>query len=836
MGFLRVQGKNRMSSQPVRESIYADLNGGLNERSTDFTKSQSPEAGLQLSDTRNSDFFSIEGIAKRNGKAKRGADVGTPASVASQTTEDLTRDTGSPTGGAVLLIAFKFTASSTTTIAQATMKIITNIQGLFSDYRYRIMSDVAGVPTTGLGTTQSFPDPDSLSAVSPVTLNFSSPVSVTSATTYWLVLQAQSVAGTSSTPAAIGTRRDSGSTTASDVQYSLNNGATWANDGAVGRGYFDVIHTGSAPIQGLYDYQVDDGAGGFTQKLISVSGDGTDAKIYQLSGPVTDATGAWTSIKTVAGAHGQNKLFDFATQNKYLFVSDSATVANQCWDGSNAATMTHGYRPTVVATTPTTTAGTGTWTSANNVKIMLITALKSGGFRASAPITVAIANTGHYIDVTGTGGINSTASQYSFDVGVLATKVFATKPGGEVYYKVKSSRLTNFIGSSTQNPLANDETGFRIQGDLDAAIEAENSIAQEFTKTQAYMTGQNDMPKSRFLQTGSNFLFLAGDPLNQSRVWIMSSAEPQICGIGTSSGADGTFVEVGKDDGESITGIFWADGYLFAHKSHSIHRIEYNSSSNTWSQRLINPDFGALSHWSIQKTQIGITFVSEKGFALHDSTAARVFLAERIGNKFDPSNSTRFNLASMQYLTSAHYTTKRQIIWSVSSTSATIRDLVMIYNYETDTLSLHDGVTANYFARISDANKFIEYWSGDYSGRVFKHDTGTNDGGAAIAWYADTPNMSLTDAYGFKRLKYLVVSGTVQSAGTLYCDVFLDKSATLNYRVTFDMSDANFKNGLRVPLRGVCKFVKFKFKNSNVDVPVFIDGFELHYQMLGSRL
>jgi len=153
-----------------------------------------------------------------------------------------------------------------------------------------------------------------------------------------------------------------------------------------------------------------------------------------------------------------------------------------------------------------------------------------------------------------------------------------------------------------------------------------------------------------------------------------------------------------------------------------------------------------------------------------------------------------------------------------------------------NSISLHDGINANYFTSMDDANGFREAWSGDYLGVVHKHDTGTNDNSASINWYATTPNMSLGDAYGKKRLRFIKVSGDVQSSGTLAIDVYLDKATTADYTVTLDMSDSEFDRGLRVPLRGVAEYVKLKFRNSELDVPVTIDGFKLYYQHLGSRV
>jgi hypothetical protein len=189
----------------------------------------------------------------------------------------------------------------------------------------------------------------------------------------------------------------------------------------------------------------------------------------------------------------------------------------------------------------------------------------------------------------------------------------------------------------------------------------------------------------------------------------------------------------------------------------------------------------------------------------------------------------------MRYTTCGINSTKQQIWWGVSSTNAKTRDLTLVYDFENEAFYEHD-LSANYYAEISDSNFFRTIWSGDYSSQVFKNDSGTSDNGSAINFYFSTPWFASGNPFDWNKFQHLWISGTQQSSGTLYVDVYYDFSGTIGQTVSFDMTSPLFPAGkLYVPLQPTAHAVRFVVRNSELDVPVQINAIGISYQELGTR-
>jgi hypothetical protein len=248
-------------------------------------------------------------------------------------------------------------------------------------------------------------------------------------------------------------------------------------------------------------------------------------------------------------------------------------------------------------------------------------------------------------------------------------------------------------------------------------------------------------------------------------------------------------------------------------------------------------DIGCLSHWGIQDIDKGFVFLSQQGPAIcWGSYITLIQGAENILNLFEANDPSVFNLSSTKYATSFCKETKKQVGWGVSSTSATVRDLVLMYDYEKNIFWLNDSVQANYFARITDTNGTAQVWSGDYSGQVFQHDTGTNDNGSAINWYWKTPHISLMGVGQPAMLRKVEISGQKQSAGTLYIDLYLDQSSTPAATYTVDMTTDQFTIASNVYVDRSAEWFQLGFRNSELDVPVKITGMHWHWQEIGHQI
>jgi hypothetical protein len=242
----------------------------------------------------------------------------------------------------------------------------------------------------------------------------------------------------------------------------------------------------------------------------------------------------WTEIDTTQTA-GQDVICDFAMHNNYLFVCDYANNSNRVWNGVEAGTatqslMNHGYQNSF--TIGESAAGGGlSDTTGTGYKVMSVTKLESGGYRAteSARQTITGGGSSNEINLTSIT-MDAVHTEFHFDIDSTATTWFMTEDGGDLYYKIPAANY-----SEAANPAANTVSSIDITSV--ANLTSANTLAEEYTRTQEYFTGQVAAPQTKFFATGQGALFCAGDPNNKSRVWIPSLNEPQVFGDGTSSGA-----------------------------------------------------------------------------------------------------------------------------------------------------------------------------------------------------------------------------------------------------------------------------------------------------------
>lgn len=685
------------------------------------------------------------------------------------------------------------------------------------------------VVTNGTSTTQV-----ATSSTTPANVTFNFPIapSLTAATKYWLVIKFENPS-----KQAVGfLGGDSGS--GALMRKSNENTPNWIANGT-GQLFYSAQASGDATTcQGLFDYQLES-SGTFSQKVMAFFG----GKLYYKDGSsYTALTGALTS--------GQDVLVDFAVASNLLFFCDYANDNNRVWNGVEAgtpsqSTMQHGYRASFSAATAATG---GTWSGTGWVRLMAVTTMNSGGYRASAYVDIDIDNTGKHINVN-TVKMDKAYDEFTFDVDDDATLFFMSPVVGtsgttdtdlldrQTLYKIPDAAIANADTGSSAQPLSDSVDNFDIT--TDSGLTSENTLLDEYSKDQTYFTNQVATPRAKFLASGFGYVLMAGDPNNTSRVWQSAQYGPQIWS--TDGGTAGDFYEIGEEnDGQKVRAIYVWGGGFYAFKDKDVYFYSFTADTTIAfvPTKLKSNGMSCLSHFAIVEMPEGLVFPTQTGMAIirQGSDVVEPFAQEKIGDLFESGSSDSFNLTAMEFSTAANNQNKRLAVFGTSTNAATTRDRVLVYDYEIGGWWTRDGVSANYFASVADSDGFPEFWSGDYSGKVFKHDTGTDDDGAVISFEIDTPYLIFGDPDQAKRIRRLTLKGEVQSSGTLSVDVYKDyDDDTIVTTLSYDMSDARFKTWLEASLNVTCRAIKFKFKNSEANTDVQLDGFVVHYQDLGIR-
>jgi hypothetical protein len=798
---MRNQGKSN------KYEVFSNLNGGLATRPTPLVIEAGSKKKMLSPALRNVDFFAKGGIDKRNGKTIQGSAISS-TSYQSQTTEDLTISLTSV--GGEYAIAQKITTGAAVSVASIAVKISADsATGTSTPTTCKIYTNSSGIPgalvTNGTSSIQTLND-----SATPVltTFTFPTPPSLSGATIYWFVFDFDG--GPGDIGYMKGTTGASGNVK-TDASYDSGSWASLSRDL-----YYVITSTATTNvIQGIYDFRFGSSS---TQKQMAAMG----GALYW------NNSGTWTSLTTGLGS-GQNNLWSFSALDDYLFTWDNGTNISRWWNGSASATSPHGYRP---VGTFARSAGGGSIAN-GTYKLMMVTTLTSGGFRSSAEATVT--TTGGGTDKIAASGvaIDDVAAQFGPDHAGndTATKIFMTTAGGSIYYKLATGSV------SVGNPIPDATPAFNVTA---APAGTENTLLDEYGVPQEYFTNQITTPTCKYSTVFNNFLVMAGDGTYPRRIWFSELGAPQIWAApavdSTSSPIYGTYLDIGdSDDNEPLVGVFAWGEYLYALKRHSVYIVAYTGNASAPFQvKNISRGLGCLSHWSCKALGSSrFVFISERGPVECYGTVVRLIPSSaNILDRFDPNNSSRYNLAAMQYTTGGNNSTKMQVWWGVSSTSATTRDLTLVYDYENDSFWEND-VSANYYAEVTDSNFFPSVWSGDYSAQIFKMDNGTTDNGSAIDFYFDTPWYQGSEANVWKQWDNLFIQGTVQNSGTLSVDVYLDFATSSSYSLTYDMTAAEFKGGSNRPLGDRSKAIKFRVRNSELSVPVHIDSIAIAYQDLG---
>lgn len=597
---------------------------------------------------------------------------------------------------------------------------------------------------------------------------------------------------------------------------------------------------------------------GYTAKgnELTFTVDGTDNSILNMTTATQSASGLYPGkllyISGGALGHGEIAAIDaFVTTgtagdtNYYVtqITLTSTVKADRTTANYNGVTIT-------------STASGGSITTSGALtcfKIMGITQMKSGGYRASEEISIDVKDgTSGQIQISDLlMNATFTGAQFGFDIPSSATTWFMTKAfnptlkpseplsaATQVYYKIPAPSL-----STSVNPMLNSETAFDINTQVAGT---EHTTLNEYNLEQAYFTEQVDAPKVKYMRVFNNFMCEAGDPCFPSRLWISELLSPQIWS--EFGGTQGSFLDINPDDGDEIVGIKPWSTFLFIFKNHGVFRMSFTANADTpFEIQKVSGSVGALSHFAIQETDGGLVFLTEKGPAIckgyyvtytafggpQDSISG----LGGVDPLFDANYSAPLNFDALKYSVSGNDTQHKRLWFSVTQgTDSTYRDKALIYDYAHNQWWLNNNI-ANYYASIADTNNFISVWSGNYIAQVYQQEAGFSDEpGIPIDFSYTMPPVYSGDTFGWMNVRRLWISGIPSTGGSSTLTVTATSLPAGDVRtLTFDMTNSELPYGIYQPLQGDCKALQIQLTHSD-NVPLNITGIRLDYEPNGDRV
>lgn len=263
---------------------------------------------------------------------------------------------------------------------------------------------------------------------------------------------------------------------------------------------------------------------------------------------------------------------------------------------------------------------------------------------------------------------------------------------------------------------------------------------------------------------------------------------------------------------------------------------------------------GCIAYKSIVKVDNNLVFLSDRGFYSFDGINVH-YLSQGIVTTIADLNYNRINKTIAEL-----YKAKNQIWFSVSTGSNTRHNAVICMTYDPTAsedagikeanvaFANYTGMAINAFGLETSSTELDRLYTGNYAGRVYQQDKGTDDDGAGIAFKVKSPPIDAGEPEEFKRFRYIWLFIKQAGSYSVSIDYKTDfgvggSSATVTLSVAGNQSlwgtmvwgtgtwGGNTIIKSRVGLKAKGHFIEITFSNSNVGQPISIKGFSLISQL-----
>ena len=193
------------------------------------------------------------------------------------------------------------------------------------------------------------------------------------------------------------------------------------------------------------------------------------------------------------------------------------------------------------------------------------------------------------------------------------------------------------------------------------------------------------------------------------------------------------FIDVGKDDGQEITGLVPMLDTLYIFKDDSIYRLSGTNRDDFVLSLMVN-GMGCVGGHTIQIIDNRFLFQDTDGFYIYDGGINVRKISTKIEGTLDGINESR-NPQNV----SANFKRLNQYWCGVANGASSVTNLILVYDYFHDAWTKYVGIPAQAFTTVLDTNSKEQLYHGDFNlGAVFLQEDGDNDFGQPINAYYQT--------------------------------------------------------------------------------------------------
>lgn len=299
------------------------------------------------------------------------------------------------------------------------------------------------------------------------------------------------------------------------------------------------------------------------------------------------------------------------------------------------------------------------------------------------------------------------------------------------------------------------------------------------------------------------------------------------------------FNDVARDDGQTIICLKTLADRLVIFKERSIYLAFFTGDSDVpFRFQKSNSPVGCIAQHSVQEIDNGLVFLATDGIYYFDGNNS-FKVSDRISTTLLGYNTLQFSQA-----TSMYQHDKNRYYLALTGPAATTNNRIIVWDSHNNALSLYTGMAPSAMEMVYASGINERPYFGDYSGFVYRADTGTDDHPlnveTKITSYAYTGWIDFDDLCDKKGIPSIYVYHQNQD-GVLTISYSYDFEESDQYSLSFSMSlsSSTWGSGIwdqmiwggtggrvvRKDLNGRGRVVRFGFKNSNLGETFRIDGF-----------
>jgi hypothetical protein len=316
---------------------------------------------------------------------------------------------------------------------------------------------------------------------------------------------------------------------------------------------------------------------------------------------------------------------------------------------------------------------------------------------------------------------------------------------------------------------------FATQNDILFIVNGENVNKKWDGTTFADQAGSP--PIAKYIRVHKNRMFLAGNPTNPSRLYFSELGDPENWPVLY-------FIDIGKGDGDKITGFGVLLDNLVIFKTNSIWVLQGDSPSNFVLRKVVD-GYGSVSQTSITNVKETLAAFTKDGVFFFDGVRSAL-ASEKIEKTIKNLNKSYLSLASAVFFDNKLYI-------AVPEGDSMKNNLVLVFDTLRTAWTLYRGIPVSEWVVWRKYNQDILLFGSSETGQVYEFGVGYSDDGNPIEAYFVTKHFDFGVIEQKKLVRSLIAATSSQvSADTQFSISFFKDQESETPSITIN-SSANGK-------------------------------------------